>query len=42
MRMAFFIYGVTGHLLFLATYAWLAGFVGNLLVPRSIDRKSVV
>jgi protein-S-isoprenylcysteine O-methyltransferase Ste14 len=37
MRMAFFIYGVTGHLLFLATYAWLAGFVGNLLVPRSID-----
>ncbi len=36
-RMAFFVYGVTGHLLFLATYAWLAGFVGNLLVPRSID-----
>jgi len=36
-RTAFFVYGVTGHLLFLATYAWLAGFVGNILVPRSID-----
>ena len=36
-RMAFFCYGVTGHLLFLVTYAWLAGFVGNLLVPHSID-----
>lgn len=36
-RMAFFIYGVTGYLLFLATYVWLAGFVGDLLVPRSID-----
>lgn len=39
-RMAFFVYGVTGHLLFLATYAWLAGFVGNLLVPHSIDSPS--
>lgn len=36
-RTAFFVYGVTGHLLFLVTYAWLAGFVGNFLVPRSID-----
>ncbi|MGE5190981.1 MAG: hypothetical protein ACM3U2_00675 [Deltaproteobacteria bacterium] len=27
-RMTFFVYGVTGHLLFLATYACLAGFVG--------------
>jgi protein-S-isoprenylcysteine O-methyltransferase Ste14 len=36
-RIAFFVYGVTGHLLFLATYAWLAGFVGDLVVPHSID-----
>jgi len=36
-RMLFFAYGVTGYLLFLATYAWLAGFLGNLLVPHSID-----
>jgi protein-S-isoprenylcysteine O-methyltransferase Ste14 len=35
--MLFFIYGVTGHLLFLATYAWFVGFVGDLLVPRSVD-----
>lgn len=36
-RLSFFIYGVTGHLLFLATYVWLAGFVGNLIVPNSMD-----
>ena len=36
-RMVFFIYGVVGYLLFLLTFAWLAGFVGNVLVPRSID-----
>lgn len=37
MRMAFFIYGVTAHLLFLAVYVWLAGFVTNLVVPLSVD-----
>ncbi|MBI3860800.1 MAG: isoprenylcysteine carboxylmethyltransferase family protein [Planctomycetia bacterium] len=36
-RIAFFIYGVTGHLLFLATYAWLAVFVGNFVVHHSVD-----
>ncbi len=36
-RIAFFIYGVTGHLLFLATYVWLAAFVGDVLVEQSID-----
>jgi len=36
-RTAFFLYGVTGHVLFLGVYAWLAGFVGNLLVPHPID-----
>jgi protein-S-isoprenylcysteine O-methyltransferase Ste14 len=36
-RWAFFAYGVACHLLFLATYAYLCGFTGNLLVPRSID-----
>lgn len=36
-RMAFFVYGVTAHLLFLATYVWLAGFVGDLFVPHTID-----
>lgn len=38
-RTAFFIYGVTGHAIFLAVYAWLAGFVGNFLVPHSIDSQ---
>jgi protein-S-isoprenylcysteine O-methyltransferase Ste14 len=36
-RLAFFIYGVIGHLGFLAVYAWLAAFVGNLMVEHSID-----
>jgi protein-S-isoprenylcysteine O-methyltransferase Ste14 len=36
-RWAFFVYGVSCHLLFLATFAWLAGFVANLVVPKGID-----
>lgn len=39
-RWLFFIYGVCCHLLFLATFAYLAGFVGNLLVPKAIDTPS--
>jgi methanethiol S-methyltransferase len=36
-RCLFFVYGVACHLLFLGTFAWMAGFVGNLLVSKSID-----
>jgi methanethiol S-methyltransferase len=36
-RWLFFAYGVLSHLLFLAVYACMAGFVGNLFVPKSID-----
>lgn len=40
IRAAFFVYGVTAHLLFFVLYAWLAGFVGNIVVPHSIDSPS--
>jgi protein-S-isoprenylcysteine O-methyltransferase Ste14 len=36
-RWSFFAYGVFCHLLFLATYAYMAGFFGNFLVPKSLD-----
>lgn len=36
-RISFFIYGVGAHLLFLAIYAWLAGFVCDVLAPHTID-----
>lgn len=36
-RWMFFAYGVFCHLLFLAVYVVFAGFVGNFVVPRSID-----
>lgn len=36
-RWSYFAYGVFCHLLFLAIYVYMAGFVGNILVPKSID-----
>lgn len=36
-RGIFFVYGLVCYFLFLAVYAWLAGFVGNFGVPKSID-----
>jgi methanethiol S-methyltransferase len=36
-RGLFLAYGVAGHATFLATYVYMAGFVGNLIVPKTID-----
>jgi protein-S-isoprenylcysteine O-methyltransferase Ste14 len=36
-RSLYLLYGVACHLLFLGIFAYMAGFVGNLLVPKSID-----
>ncbi|HEY2895470.1 MAG TPA: isoprenylcysteine carboxylmethyltransferase family protein [Pirellulales bacterium] len=36
-RWLFFLYGVSSYLGFLLVYAYLAGFVGNFLVPKTID-----
>lgn len=36
-RWMFFTYGVACHALFLATFAWLALFVGGMLVHKTVD-----
>jgi protein-S-isoprenylcysteine O-methyltransferase Ste14 len=36
-RWLFFVYGVAAHLMFFAIFAYMAGFVGDLLVPTTID-----
>ena len=39
-RWIFFLYGVGCHVLFLATFAYMAAFVGGFLLPKTIDTPS--
>ena len=39
-RWIFLLYGIACHVLFLAVYAYMAGFVGNWFVPKSIDQPA--
>lgn len=40
-RWLFFSYGMGGYAAFLATYAYLCGFTGNFIVPKSVDAPVV-
>src|SRR5262249_31198200 len=41
-RWSFFLYGVVCHLLFVATFAYMAGFIANLLPPTTLDSTPTV
>jgi protein-S-isoprenylcysteine O-methyltransferase Ste14 len=40
-RRLFFVFGMLSHLMFLGVFAYMAGFVGNLMAPKSIDSPVV-
>lgn len=36
-RVSFLVYGFLAHVMFVGVFAYMLGFVGNILVPKSID-----
>ncbi len=41
-RIAIFLFGTASYLVFLATFLYVIGFVGNVFVPKSIDSEPVL